>query len=295
MYALSWRHGRLCGRGRDRAEDWCRERAASLPSLSWLVGVCWSLAVVAGARGRMSTRSRRSWRSRRLSPVSLVVPVRRARVGLGIVHRVHARGGVSGPGAQRAGCCRCSPRSCRRAQAADARRTPSRSTSSACLAPVAGRREPDPGALAAHHTDRPVSILRGRGGACVDLILNFVIVAAYQQHVSRQPERSESAGLRASTRPSIAVEHRRSPSPAPRSTSRSGCGGIAFALAAVFAFSYMAHLLEQSRHRSEQYVSLSWGVLAGLMRSLDIRDRAGRAPRGGRGAVRAGHGASRSG
>jgi len=51
-----------------------------------------------------------------------------------------------------------------------------------------------------------------------------------------------------------------------------GNAGIAFALAAVFAFSYMAHLLEQSRSRAQQYVSLSWGVLAGLMRSLDTRD-----------------------
>jgi putative nucleotidyltransferase with HDIG domain len=49
--------------------------------------------------------------------------------------------------------------------------------------------------------------------------------------------------------------------------------GIAFALSAVFTFSYMAHLLAQSRQRAEQYVSLSWGVLAGLMRSLDIRDQ----------------------
>jgi putative nucleotidyltransferase with HDIG domain len=56
-----------------------------------------------------------------------------------------------------------------------------------------------------------------------------------------------------------------------------GNAGIAFALAAVLAFQYMIHLLRQSRHRAEQYVSLSWGVLAGLMRSLDIRDqRAGR-------------------
>jgi len=52
-----------------------------------------------------------------------------------------------------------------------------------------------------------------------------------------------------------------------------GLGGIVFALLAIFAFTYMAHLLEQSRHRSEQYVSLSWGVLAGLMRSLDLRDQ----------------------
>ena len=56
-----------------------------------------------------------------------------------------------------------------------------------------------------------------------------------------------------------------------------GLRGIIFALIAVFAFAYMAHLLEQSRHRAQQYVSLSWGVLAGLVRSLDIRD--GRAAR----------------
>jgi putative nucleotidyltransferase with HDIG domain len=51
-----------------------------------------------------------------------------------------------------------------------------------------------------------------------------------------------------------------------------GNAGIAFALVAVLAFSYMIHLVRESRHRAEQYVSLSWGVLAGLMRSLDIRD-----------------------
>lgn len=51
-----------------------------------------------------------------------------------------------------------------------------------------------------------------------------------------------------------------------------GDAGIAFALAGVFAYSYMAHLVEQSRQRAQQYASLSWGVLAGLMRSLDIRD-----------------------
>jgi putative nucleotidyltransferase with HDIG domain len=55
-------------------------------------------------------------------------------------------------------------------------------------------------------------------------------------------------------------------------TMKLGNAGIAFALSAVFTFSYMSHLLQRARHRSEQYVSLSWGVLAGLMRSLDIRD-----------------------
>jgi putative nucleotidyltransferase with HDIG domain len=52
-----------------------------------------------------------------------------------------------------------------------------------------------------------------------------------------------------------------------------GLRGIAFALAALFAFSYMAHLLERARSRAQQYVSLSWGVLGGLLRALDQRDQ----------------------
>ena len=52
-----------------------------------------------------------------------------------------------------------------------------------------------------------------------------------------------------------------------------GLAGIAFALAAVLAFAYMAHLLSESRDRAEQYVSLSWGVLAGLLRALHVRDQ----------------------
>ncbi len=52
-----------------------------------------------------------------------------------------------------------------------------------------------------------------------------------------------------------------------------GLGGITFALAAVGAFTYMAHLLERAKKRAEAHAALSWGVLAGLMRSLDIRDQ----------------------
>jgi putative nucleotidyltransferase with HDIG domain len=52
-----------------------------------------------------------------------------------------------------------------------------------------------------------------------------------------------------------------------------GLAGIAFALAGALAFAYMAYLLAQSRARTEQYVSLSWGVLAGLLRALDTRDQ----------------------
>jgi putative nucleotidyltransferase with HDIG domain len=52
-----------------------------------------------------------------------------------------------------------------------------------------------------------------------------------------------------------------------------GLAGIIFAFLALIAFSYQARLVARAQQRSEQYVSLSWGVLAGLMRSLDIRDQ----------------------
>ena len=49
-------------------------------------------------------------------------------------------------------------------------------------------------------------------------------------------------------------------------------GGTAFAAFTLIAFSYMASLVATARHRSKQYASLSWGVLSGLLRTLDIRD-----------------------
>ena len=51
-----------------------------------------------------------------------------------------------------------------------------------------------------------------------------------------------------------------------------GLGGTAFAAFTLIAFSYMARLVSTARHRSKQYASLSWGVLSGLLRTLDIRD-----------------------
>ncbi len=51
-----------------------------------------------------------------------------------------------------------------------------------------------------------------------------------------------------------------------------GLGGSAFAAMTLIAFSYMASLVATARHRSKQYASLSWGVLSGLLRTLDVRD-----------------------
>jgi putative nucleotidyltransferase with HDIG domain len=102
-----------------------------------------------------------------------------------------------------------------------------------------------------------------------DLGLNFVIAAYYGQVMDGERtlnlERLKELG------PSLAINLVLAVAGAGIYL-KLGLAGIAFALTAVFAFSYMAHLLQQSRVRAQQYVSLSWGVLAGLMRSLDIRD-----------------------
>ncbi|MDO8211556.1 HD-GYP domain-containing protein [Conexibacter sp. CPCC 206217] len=51
-----------------------------------------------------------------------------------------------------------------------------------------------------------------------------------------------------------------------------GTAGSVFAVISLVAFGYMANLVATARHRSRQYASLSWGVLSGLLRTLDIRD-----------------------
>jgi putative nucleotidyltransferase with HDIG domain len=111
-------------------------------------------------------------------------------------------------------------------------------------------------------------------GGVLILILNFGIVATYQNIYRGDHVMSPRMFLEYG--PSQAINIVLAVAGASIYL-RVGAGGISFALTALFAFSYMAYLLEQSRHRSEQYVSLSWGVLAGLMRALDIRD--GRAAR----------------
>jgi putative nucleotidyltransferase with HDIG domain len=109
----------------------------------------------------------------------------------------------------------------------------------------------------------------------VYMIVNFAIVAPFQQ-LFRGEALSAQIRLFVQFGPSCALNI----ALAEAGSSiylKVGLGGIIFALLAVGAFYYQAHLLDQAHKRSEQYVSLSWGVLAGLMRSLDIRD--GRAAR----------------
>jgi putative nucleotidyltransferase with HDIG domain len=58
---------------------------------------------------------------------------------------------------------------------------------------------------------------------------------------------------------------------------RFGTGASALVLLLIVAFTYMARLVVTARERTAQYASLSWGVLSGLIRTLDRRD--GRAAR----------------
>src|SRR5436305_12809184 len=53
---------------------------------------------------------------------------------------------------------------------------------------------------------------------------------------------------------------------------RLGLGGTLFILISIVAYTYMARLVVAARRRTRQYASLSWGVLSGLLRTLDQRD-----------------------
>jgi putative nucleotidyltransferase with HDIG domain len=113
------------------------------------------------------------------------------------------------------------------------------------------------------------------GAGVVLVALGFAIVAPYQQLYRGESLRDQMRTL-VRFGPSYALNIALSLAGVSIYL-KVGLGGIVFALLAVGAFFYQAHLVERAHTRSEQYVSLSWGVLAGLMRSLDIRD--GRAAR----------------
>ena len=106
--------------------------------------------------------------------------------------------------------------------------------------------------------------------AAVDVALNFLIASAYIQIMDGQ--RTLGFKTLKSHAPSLLLNLFLAVAGAGIYL-RLGLLGIAFGLSAVFALTYMLQLVEQARSRSEQYVALSWGVLGGLMRSLDIRDQ----------------------
>jgi len=54
---------------------------------------------------------------------------------------------------------------------------------------------------------------------------------------------------------------------------QSGYAVLVLLLVAVLFFTYMAQLVNTARARTREYANLSWGVLSGLIRTLDARDR----------------------
>jgi len=54
---------------------------------------------------------------------------------------------------------------------------------------------------------------------------------------------------------------------------QSGNAVLGLVLIAVVAFTYMARLVVTARERTREYANLSWGVLSGLIRTLDARDQ----------------------
>jgi len=53
---------------------------------------------------------------------------------------------------------------------------------------------------------------------------------------------------------------------------QTGFAVITLVLVALLAFTYMTRLVTVARNRTKEYANLSWGVLSGLIRTLDARD-----------------------
>jgi putative nucleotidyltransferase with HDIG domain len=54
---------------------------------------------------------------------------------------------------------------------------------------------------------------------------------------------------------------------------QTGFAVIALVLVSLLAFTYMTRLVMTARERTKEYANLSWGVLSGLIRTLDARDQ----------------------
>jgi putative nucleotidyltransferase with HDIG domain len=107
--------------------------------------------------------------------------------------------------------------------------------------------------------------------AVIVLVLNLVIVAGLRAPLDGLPFTRMVASASQALVTSLAIN-------VPLALAAAGLclelglGGAAFAAFTLIAFSYMANLVATARHRSRQYASLSWGVLSGLLRTLDVRD-----------------------
>jgi putative nucleotidyltransferase with HDIG domain len=107
--------------------------------------------------------------------------------------------------------------------------------------------------------------------AVVMLVLNLLLVVWLTSLLDGHPFFATVAGASQTLLVSLAIN-------VPLALAATGLcleldvAGSAFAAFTLVAFSYMASLVATARQRSREYASLSWGVLSGLLRTLDVRD-----------------------
>ena len=106
--------------------------------------------------------------------------------------------------------------------------------------------------------------------AALHLTLNFVVVTVLP---ALQEGKPALAGIRAGLdlAPTVAINVLLCVAAA-EIYATVGLGAMIFVLASMFAFTYMARLVVTARERATKYAALSWGVLSGLIRTLDHRD-----------------------
>lgn len=105
---------------------------------------------------------------------------------------------------------------------------------------------------------------------CVALILNVLILTTFMGPVNGGPFAPNLAILRGII-PTLLITVGLAVTAA-AIYADAGIAGAVFVLVSIFAFTYMARLVVTARERTRQYASLSWGVLSGLIRTLDLRD-----------------------
>jgi putative nucleotidyltransferase with HDIG domain len=108
------------------------------------------------------------------------------------------------------------------------------------------------------------------GATAATLMLNLVAAALLFGMLDGRRERALVRGIAAMT-PTIAINAALVAAVA-ELYARGGFAVLAFVLLNVLAFSYMARLVVIAQERTRAYASLSWGVLSGLIRTLEQRD-----------------------
>ena len=106
--------------------------------------------------------------------------------------------------------------------------------------------------------------------ACLALILNNVIGIALTGALREEPVLAR-LGTLGGLMPAMAISVAMTVATA-AIYAGFGAAGVLFVLISILAYTYMARLVVAARRRTRQYASLSWGVLSGLLRTLDLRD-----------------------